>query len=433
MLFLNWRDTRNPEGGGSEVYVESVARALAAAGHEITVFCAAHEHGAPDEVVDGVRFIRAGTKLTVYQHGLRRLRKRAFGGLDVIVDVQNGIPFMSPLAAGDVPVMVLVHHVHREQWPVVYGPVRSRIGWAIESRLAPRVYRGRQYVAVSETTKSELVELGVRSDDIEVVYNGLQHADVGMDADAVAQDANPRVLVLGRVVPHKQVEHVIDAAAKLRSSLPGLTVAVVGDGWWLPKLQEHARNCGVADMVEFLGFVDEREKRRQLSRAWALAMPSLKEGWGLVVMEAAQYGLPAVGYRSAGGVAESIVDNETGILVDGEQDDFAAMLGQLMTDAPLRLRMGAAARVRSHEFGWDQTASRFADVLALVAGTSPIEVREPEPVQVQHEDPQEQVGAGLIPQQSHITPEIQRGPGPKPPKLPAQPDRPAETESRTKT
>jgi hypothetical protein len=127
LLVLNWRH-RNPEGGGSEVYVESVARSLAASRHEVTLFCAAHDNARPARWRDGVRIVRAGTKLGVYREGWLRLRRGDFGELDVVVDVQNGVPFFSRLATR-VPVVVLVHHVHREQWRVVYGPLRSRISW----------------------------------------------------------------------------------------------------------------------------------------------------------------------------------------------------------------------------------------------------------------------------------------------------------------
>ena len=78
--------------------------------------------------MSGVRVLRGGSKLSVYPQALRRLRAGELGNPEVVIDVQNGIPFGSPLVA-HAPTVVLVHHVHREQWPVVYGPVRSRIGW----------------------------------------------------------------------------------------------------------------------------------------------------------------------------------------------------------------------------------------------------------------------------------------------------------------
>ncbi|MBK6763714.1 MAG: glycosyltransferase family 4 protein [Micrococcales bacterium] len=314
VLFLNWRDTRHPEGGGSEVYVENVARSLAAAGHDVTIFCAMYDGAAATEVVDGVRFIRAGTKLSVYGEAVRRVRRRQFGDLDVIIDVQNGIPFMSRAVAGGTPVVVLVHHVHREQWPVVYDRVRSRIGWWIESVLAPRLYRDCTYVAVSECTREELGGLGVSARRVQVIHNGIEAAP-GLD---VERSGHPHIAVVGRLVPHKRVEHVLRAGAILRRRHPGLRISVVGDGWWSPRLRHVAQTLGVTDMVDFLGFVDEKTKHQVYASAWLLALPSLKEGWGIVVMEAATHGVPAVAYRDAGGVGESIQHETTGLLVDGD-------------------------------------------------------------------------------------------------------------------
>lgn len=364
VLFLNWRDTRHPEGGGSEVYVENVARSLAAAGHDVTVFCAMYDGAEPTEVVDGVRFARAGTKLSVYAEAVQRLRRGQFGELDAIVDVQNGIPFMSRAVCKGVPVVVLVHHVHREQWPVVYDPLRSRIGWWVESRLAPWLYRDCAYVAVSDRTRDELQALGVDRRRIRVIHNGIESAPGVGDGPT----EHPHIAVVGRLVPHKRVEHVLRAAAILRRRHPDLRISVVGDGWWSPRLQRVAETLGVTDMVDFLGFVDEKDKHSVYAGAWVLALPSLKEGWGIVVMEAATHGVPAVAYSSAGGVAESIVDGHTGLLVDGGVEDFAMALDVLLTDSRRRQRMGRAARERTESFTWAATAQSFADVLAEVSG-----------------------------------------------------------------
>lgn len=363
VLFLNWRDTRHPEGGGSEVYVENVARSLAAAGHDVTIFCAMYADASPNEVVDGVRFVRAGTKLSVYAEAVRRVRRRDFGPLDVIIDVQNGIPFMSRAVCGDVPVVVLVHHVHREQWPVVYDPLRSRIGWWIESKLAPRLYRDCSYVVVSERTRIELTELGVHADRIHVIHNGIEAAP-GL---GVEPSDHPHVAVVGRLVPHKRVEHVLRAAAILRRQHSSLRISVVGDGWWSPRLQRVADTLGVSDIVDFHGFVDEKTKHRLYASAWVLALPSLKEGWGIVVMEAATHGVPSVAYRAAGGVAESIVDGETGVLVDGSVAEFATSLSAMLEDHAQRAAMGQRARERAEGFTWAATSKAFAAVLSEVS------------------------------------------------------------------
>ena len=145
-----------------------------------------------------------------------------------------------------------------------------------------------------------------------IIHNG---TDAVADADA-ERSPLPRIIVLGRLVPQKRVELALDAVAALREQVPGLHLDVVGSGWWEPQLREHVAALGLEDDVTFHGHVSETEKHRLLARAWVHAMPSLKEGWGLVVVEAGVHGTPTVAFRSAGGPADSIVDGETGLLVD---------------------------------------------------------------------------------------------------------------------
>ncbi|MGA1503342.1 MAG: glycosyltransferase, partial [Candidatus Nanopelagicales bacterium] len=88
-----------------------------------------------------------------------------------------------------------------------------------------------------------------------------------------------------------------------------------------------------------------------------------KEGWGLVVMEAASRGVPAVAYAEAGGVNESIVHGETGILVNGDERDFVEAIDHIISDGDLRVRLGERARRRSLDFSWDASALAFESVL----------------------------------------------------------------------
>ncbi|MCW2832615.1 MAG: glycosyl transferase, group 1 [Nocardioides sp.] len=357
VAFFSWRDTRNPEGGGAERYLEKMAEGLAYRGAQVTILCAAHAAAPPDETVNGVRFVRRGTKLTVYREGVWALLRREFGRVDVVVDVQNGLPFFTR-AATRKPVVVLMHHVHREQWPVVYPGLTGRVGWWIEHALAPRLYRRCQYVAVSRATRMELQELGVDRQRIAVVHNGTDPVlPVG-----VGKSHHPMVAVVGRLVPHKQVEHAIDVAVALREEHPGLRLHVVGGGWWEDELREHAARLGAGDTVVFEGHVDEARKHEVYERAWLHLMPSLKEGWGLVIGEAGMHGTPTVAYASAGGVCESIDDGRSGVLVD-DQAGLLEVTRRLLDDASERTRLAEGARVMSHAYSWESAQEGFAAVL----------------------------------------------------------------------
>ncbi|WP_305092800.1 glycosyltransferase family 4 protein [Prescottella sp. R16] len=376
VLLLCWRDTGHPQGGGSERYLEEVGAGLARRGISVTLRTASYPGAPRDEIVDGVRISRGGGRLTVYPRALAaivagRLGLGPLAGLrpDAVVDTQNGIPFFSRTVTG-APVTVLVHHCHREQWPVA-GRLMGRVGWWIESWLSPRVHRDSQYLTVSLPSADELADLGVGRDRIAVVRNG---ADAIPDAvtpgGSRTRTPHPSLCVLSRLVPHKQIEDALAVVARLRHTIPGLHLDVIGGGWWEENLREHADTLGIADAVTFHGHVPEERKHELLSRAWVHVMPSRKEGWGLAVVEAAQHGVPTVGYRSSKGLTDSIVDGVTGLLVDGGGERVSALttaVDTLLLDPELRADLGDKARMRAYEFSWEQTATGVHAVLAASA------------------------------------------------------------------
>lgn len=365
VLFLSWRDLGHPDAGGAEVFLDRIARHLAGAGWAVTVFSASHA-GADDERVDEIRYVRRGSRFTVYPWGAWLYLRGRLGRPDVIVDVQNGLPFLAS-AWSRRPVVVLCHHVHERQWTIFFGRWLGRLGWWIESRLAPRLQRRARYVTVSCATQEDLVGLGVERSRIAVVHNGTEQPV----SPAPVRDPVPRLVVLGRLVPHKRVELAIDTVARLRPHHPGLHLDVIGDGAWRPHLEVHAARAGVTDHVTFHGHVHESEKVRLLHRAWVMLLPSVKEGWGLVLMEAAALGVPAVAFREAGGVTESIIDGRTGHLVD-DPEAFAARVGDLLADPVERGRLGAAARDYSRGFTWGAAGAAFEGLLTTAGTPTPV-------------------------------------------------------------
>ncbi|MBF6464819.1 glycosyltransferase family 4 protein [Nocardia beijingensis] len=372
VLLLCWRDTGHPQGGGSERYLEQVGAQLAARGVKVTLRTAGYPGAPRREHVGGIDISRAGGRYTVYPRALAALLLGRIGlgplrGVrpDAVIDTQNGIPFFAT-AVTAAPSVVLVHHGHREQWPVA-GRLVGRIGWWIESRLSPRVHRRNQYLTVSLPSAEELATLGVDRSRIAVVRNGAEPVPVDAPTGAAeTRNTAPTVVVLSRLVPHKQIEDALAAVARLRDRVPGLRLDVIGDGWWADNLRDNAHALGIADAVTFHGHVDERRKHELLARAWVHVLPSRKEGWGLAVIEAAQHGVPTVGYRSSRGLTDSIVDGATGILVD-DVAQLADAVGDLLDDPGARTVMGEKARARAREFSWEQTGNGVYEVLAAAA------------------------------------------------------------------
>lgn len=368
VLLLCWRDTGHPQGGGSEAYLQRIGAQLAESGVAVTLRTARYPGAPRRETVDGVQVSRGGGRHSVYiwaglamvlaRIGLGPLRKVR---PDVVIDTQNGIPFLARLAYGR-RVAVLVHHCHREQWPVA-GPVMGRVGWFVESKLSPKAHRRNQYVTVSLPSARDLTRLGVDPDRIAVVRNGLDEAPPHtMD---VPRSETPRVAVLSRLVPHKQIEDALDAIAELRKRIPDVHMDVLGGGWWRQRLVDHAALLGITDAVTFHGHVDDETKHRVLQRCWVHVLPSRKEGWGLAVTEAGQHAVPTVGYRSSGGLTDSIIDGVTGLLVD-DHDELVDGIEQLLSDEVLCEQLGAKAQTRSGEFSWRQSADAMRTVLDAV-------------------------------------------------------------------
>ena len=365
VLYLSWRDRENPEAGGAETFTERTSEVLTQQGHEVTIFTASYPGASPRTRHGDVDVVRRGSKFSVYLHGLWHVLRHS-RDYDVVLDVQNGVPFWSPLVSR-VPVINIVHHVHRDQWNAVFGRRLARFGWFLESRVAPWVYRHTRYVTVSKSTRSELEELGVDPGRVDLVYSGNDRpADLDRHA-ALERTPAPTMLFLGRLVPHKHVEQAVDILASRAMSHPDLELHVVGGGYWEDAIAQHARTRGVEDRVHLHGFVEESRKHELLARAWVVVMPSHKEGWGLTIVEAGLHGTPAVAYGFAGGPSESIVHGRTGLLADsvGEFEDHVI---RLIDDPAMRRSLGRTARLYASSFDWGRTGRRLESVIASVVG-----------------------------------------------------------------
>jgi phosphatidylinositol alpha-1,6-mannosyltransferase len=193
----------------------------------------------------------------------------------------------------------------------------------------------------------------------------------GLDPD------RPLVLGVSRLVPRKGFDVLIDAVA----GVPDAQLAIAGAGRDRSRLERRAAQRGLTDRVRFLGRVPDDDSFPQLyACADVFAMPCRDrwggleaEGFGIVFLEAAAAGVPALAGRS-GGSHEAVVDGETGFVVDGRALDVRGALAALLADDGLRARMGAAARARAvMEFSYDTLAARLAPVVAGdLAGLGPV-------------------------------------------------------------
>jgi phosphatidyl-myo-inositol dimannoside synthase len=162
---------------------------------------------------------------------------------------------------------------------------------------------------------------------------------------------HPLLLTIGRLEPRKGQDKVIIALPQLLTTFPKLLYAVIGDGPDLPRLQELVDQLGLNDHVYFLGRTADSQKSAWIERANLFVMPSRcegnsVEGFGLVYLEAAWFGVPSVAGKF-GGASDAVVDGETGVLCDGDDAaDVGKAIHLLLSDDALRKQMGTAAALR---------------------------------------------------------------------------------------
>jgi glycosyltransferase involved in cell wall biosynthesis len=339
---LAWRDLANPAAGGSELVVDRLAAGAAARGHDVTLFAGGPVGSRAYGVVD------TGGRFTQYLLAPVRLRRRR-PAPDVVVDVENGIPFFSPLWRCR-PVVCLVHHVHTEQWGLFFPKPVAVFGDVLERYAMPRVYRRAQFLTISPSTTADLERIGIDPSRLHTLTLGTEPVP-----ETVPEDPEPMFLALSRLVPHKRIDLLLEIWEQVRPATGG-TLVIAGDG---PERARLERLAG--DDVVFTGFIDDEEKQRLLGRAWLLVHPASHEGWGVVVMEAAAVATPTIGFDVVG-VRDSVRDGSTGRLAD-TADEFARHWIELAMDPGERARLGAGAEAWARDQTWDHTVDQFLDVL----------------------------------------------------------------------
>jgi glycosyltransferase involved in cell wall biosynthesis len=362
ILALNWRCQRHPDAGGAEVNLFEQARRWVAQGHEVTVFCAdPGREQAPErnERIDGVVVRRRGGRLSVYAWAALLLL-RSGRRFDRILDVSNGIPFFTP-ALTRVPSVLLVHHVHGDQWRIEFPAPMALVGRWLEERVVPWLYGRRSVIAVSDTTRAALVEIGFDPDRVTVVHNGAHAPLEHLWGPAGA----PTVVYVGRLKRYKRIDRLVLAFAALHERFPSARLEIAGDGDARPAIEAAIRSLGLERSVTLHGFIDEQAKSELLARATVFATPSMHEGWGVSVIEANAHGCPAVAYNVPG-LSAAIKNDETGLLAD-DDDEFRESVARILGDAALRSRMSAAAQTWAARFSWDAAATA---TLAVLAGDS---------------------------------------------------------------
>jgi glycosyltransferase involved in cell wall biosynthesis len=363
ILIINWQDRTNPDAGGAEVHLHEIFSRVAALGHQVTLYCSTYPGARPEETIDGIRVIREGGRnvfnfYVPYRYRTRFLRE----GYDVVIDDMNKIPFFTPLYVRTAHVGLIHHLFDKSIFLETLFPLAAYV--YLMERWAIALFRRRAttILAVSPSTKSELMAKGIRQESIRIVQNCVDH--VTHTPDESGRSATPLVGYFGRLKRYKSVEHLLQAFPAVRARVPGEKLVVVGEGDHRPELERLAASLGIADDVRFTGFVSEQEKVRLLREVWFVVNTSSKEGWGLTVIEANACRTAVVG-SNVPGLRDAIRDRETGLLYPfGDIHDLEAKVVRLLENESERTVLASQAYAWSLTFDWSLVAQRTVEILS---------------------------------------------------------------------
>ncbi len=341
--------------GGAEVFTYEVAKRWAAFGHEITLFTSKFPGCKNEEIVDGIKIVRAGGRFTVYAQAKKFYAKRfRHEKFDIIIDEINTQPFFAQkFAKNGEKIVALIHQLAREFWFYETPFPVSYVGYHfLESRWLKQ-YVNVSTVTVSESTRLDLASLGFKH--VSVVPEGLNFKPLKVLPE---KDSKPIVVFSGRLKRAKRPDHAIKAFAIVNAKIPKAELWVFGDG---PFRQTLERIAGSG--VKFFGNLNNFERRDLLGKSLILIVPGVREGWGLNVIEANALGVPAVAY-DAPGLRDSVRNQETGLLVEnGNIKDLAEKTISVLSDEMLRKTLSVNALNYSKQFSWEITAREFMKLI----------------------------------------------------------------------
>ena len=363
-LMLTWRDPKNPLAGGAERVTLAYLAALAERGHEVFWFAYDFPGAAREEVFQGIKIIRSGGKGSSVLKAIQWYRQQP--RFDLVMDQHHGIPWYAPLWCRTNCVSY-VHEVLGPIWSSFYPwPVSAMGQW--QERWTHWFYRKIPFWTACQATRDCLAAHGVQS--IKIIPYGVDTVALpGLDEKPLTLPL--RLIAVSRLAPNKRIDHAVRVVKCLADKNIPAHLTIVGTGETEGLLRGLVKEFRLEERVSFTGPLAEKEKDEQLRQAHFLIHTSLREGWGLNVIEANAMGTTTVVYPVAG-LVESTLHDETGIVADAETPEAVA---EALVAILARPEKYASYRVKAWEraktFHWSRVLPASSAWLEAQAGRKP--------------------------------------------------------------
>lgn len=354
ILWLSWRDIKNPQGGGAEKVAIEVSKRFVRDGSNVTIFTSSFKQSKPHEKINGVNIIRRGNQLTCRFYAFLYYKKNP--NFDIVIDEINTIPFFTNFYVKEKKI-VLIHQLAREYWWSETIFPLSLIGYILEPFYL-RTYRHLPTIACSNSTKKDLIKLGFKN--VSLYHHGLSVKPL----TTLPRKNTQQILYIGRLTKPKGPQDVIEAFYQIHNKIPKSSLKIAGFGTpkFVQYLKSKIKNYNLEDYVEILGFVTEKEKVNLLKNSKLVLIPSAREGWNMVPIEANAFGTIPIGYNVPG-LRDSIRNGKTGLLTKPNPKNLADTTIKLLLKPTLQKKLSANGLIWAKQFNFEKTYQSFKKII----------------------------------------------------------------------
>lgn len=365
ILWFTWKDWKHPDAGGAERTNMELATRFVKEGHEVHMITQEYGNAPKEEYLDGVYVLRIGknryahTFLALF-HYLRYLR----GRYDVIIEEVNTAPYFVTLLRGPEKGYLLFHQLAGIVWP--YETIWP-LSWLGQYLLEPvalwlLTLRKTPTITISKSTELDLQRYGFNSNNISIIQNGITFDPTIVKT--VKKSKEFTCLYFGSKRRMKRPDHTILAFIEFIKMGGKGKLIVAGGG----ANEDFARLKSLipaqyASLIEFTGRVDEQTKLELFKSAHVFVFCSVKEGWGIVVTEAAICKTPSIVY-DVDGLRDVVINNKTGYIVpNNDIKAVAEKMVFLYKNPDKAIELGENARKHHKDWTYDKMYNQFKETV----------------------------------------------------------------------
>lgn len=375
ILFLSWRDIKAPKKGGAEVYTHEMLKGCTNLDYDIVHISPEYEGCKTDEIIDGIRYLRMGSIWSVIGKS-RKYYKLNREKIEFVIDQCNTHRFFTPFWVEKEKRIFFIHQFTREIWFRHTKFPFNHIGFRMENWMT-KLYKKNITMTVSNSTKNDLLDLGFQKEKIYILPEGIDFIPWNWE-QFEAKNIPEAFLYVGRFAKYKGINDALEAFGQLKKTYPNIKMWIVGK-----KKEEYINSELIPIMnkysltydddlkerdVTFFGFVSDEMKLKLMSSAKAHVFPSLREGWGLTVTEAAAVGTPSIVYNSPG-LRDAVNGGMAGYMTnENSVDDLLKNMEKILEDDKYYNEIRLSAYEFSEQFNWSNTAIAFENMIDQIGG-----------------------------------------------------------------